>query len=239
MRAWVVQVAFLGVGLALDATPRARAAPAVAVAVADTPSAAPAIPPAPAVTNPAAPGPGTLPRAGVFGLGFNLDLIELGAIQAFGRGGSSSGALLGIGPEIDLGPHAALRVPLQLGLAGDVETVDTAGARSRAFWEIVVAPGWIYRFRRDSDQRWIPYVGGALAMGGFQFGRQLLGLEPSRPGISQAFIRIGVAPEALAGVLYAPRRWFAWRLAASYTYLFVAHTSAHALGETIAARFSF
>ena len=185
--------------------------------------------------------PAPLGRAGLFGGGINIDLLEIGALQAFGPGGSASGILLGLGPEIDLGPRAALRVPLELGFAGDFETTSstTGATRSTSFWQVVIAPSWIYRFRHDREQGIVPYVGGALEMGGFQFGRQLLGLAPSPVGTAQAFLRVGVAPQALAGVLLAPVSWFSLRLAAGYTYLYVANTSLHALSETVAIRFSF
>ena len=89
------------------------------------------------------------------------------------------------------------------------------------------------------EQHWVPFVGGALALGAFQFGRQLLGLAPSPPGVSQTFVKVGAAPEALGGVLYCPASFFALRFSASYTYMFVAKTSAHALTETVDIRFMF
>jgi hypothetical protein len=179
-----------------------------------------------------APAPARLPKAGFFELGINLDLIELGALQAFGSGGSSAGVVLALGPEFDLGPHAALRIPLRLGIAGDVES-------PTSFAELVIAPGYIYRFRHDRYQHWVPFAGGGLAMGAFQFGRQLLGLAPSPPGISQSFVKIGVAPEAIGGILYSPVRFFALRFAGSYTYMLVARSSAHALTETFDVRLMF
>ena len=189
-------------------------------------------------TAPAAPAP--LGQAGLFERGINLDLIELGALQAFGPGGSASGIVLALGPELDLGPRAALRIPLRLGFAGAIETTSAAGSTvSTSFAELVIAPGVVYRFRHEREQRWVPFVGGALALGAFQFGRQLLGLAPSPPNVSQSFVKVGVAPEALGGVLYCPARFFALRFAASYTYMLVARTSAHALTETVDLRLMF
>jgi hypothetical protein len=181
-------------------------------------------------TVPAPPMP--LGKAGLFGAGINLDLIEVGALQAFGSGGSASGVVLALGPEIDLGPHAALRVPLRLGFAGDPNS-------STSFLELVIAPSYVYRFRQDRGQHWVPFAGGALGLGAFQFGRQLLGLVPSPPGVSQTFVKLGVAPEALGGILYCPASFFAFRFAASYTYFLVARTSAHVLTETLDVRFMF
>jgi hypothetical protein len=189
----------------------------------------PAIQTAPA-PGPAAPAP--LPKAGILGWGINLDLIELGALQAFGSGGSAAGIVLALGPEIDLGPRAALRIPLRLGFAGGVED-------PTSFAELVIAPGYIYRFRHDRAQHWVPFAGGALALGAFQFGRQLLGLAPSPSGVSQTFVKVGVAPEALGGILYCPARFFALRFTASYSYMWVAETSAHTLTETVDVRFMF
>lgn len=191
----------------------------------------PAAPP-PATTDATLTAPAPLGQAGLFERGINLDLIEVGALQAFGSGGSSAGVVLGIGPELDLGPRLALRVPLQLGFAGDVES-------STSFAELALAPGVVYRFRHDRHQRWVPFAGGALALGAFQFGRQLLGLAPSPAGVSQTFVKVGAAPEALGGVLYCPATFFAVRFGASYTYMFVARTSAHAVTETVDLRFMF
>jgi hypothetical protein len=134
--------------------------------------------------------------------------------------------------EFDLGPQVALRVPLRIGFAGGVDT-------SSSFAEVVIAPGVIYRFRHDRGQRWVPFAGGGLALGAFQFGRQLLGLPPSPPGVSQSFVKVGLAPEATGGVLYCPASFFALRLTAGYTYMFVARASAHALTETVDLRFMF
>jgi hypothetical protein len=195
------------------------------------PAPLPAWPPPAAIQKaPAQPAP--LRRAGLFKKGINIDLIELGALQAFGSGGSAGGIVLALGPEIDLGPRAALRIPLRLGFAGDLES-------PTSFLELVLAPAYVYRFRHEQRQRWVPFVGGALNLGFFQFGRQLLGLPPSPPGISQTFLKAGAAPEALGGILYSPASFFALRFAASYTYMLVAGTSAHALTETMDVRFMF
>ena len=140
--------------------------------------------------------------------------------------------MLALGPELDLGPRAALRIPLRLGVAGGVES-------PTSFAELVIAPSYVYRFRHDRYQRWVPFAGGGLGLGAFQFGRQLLGLAPSPAGISQSFVKVGMAPEALGGILYCPATFFAVRFAANYTFMWVAGTSAHALTETVDLRFSF
>ena len=153
-------------------------------------------------------------------------------MEAFGSGGSATGVALAIGTEIDLGAHAALRIPLRLGFAGDPLS-------STSFLELAIAPGYVYRFRHERYQHWVAFAGGALALGAFQFGRQLLGLAPSPSGVSQTFVKVGAAPEALGGVLYCPASFFAVRFAAGYTYMLVARTSAHVLTETIDVRFMF
>ena len=186
----------------------------------------------PVATQMASAPPAALGRAGLFEAGINLDLIEIGAMQAFGSGGGVSGIVLALGPEIDLGPRAALRIPLRLGFAGDPES-------PTSFLELVLAPAYVYRFRHDRHQRWVPFAGGSLNLGAFQFGRQLLGLAPSPPGIAQTFVKVGVAPEGLGGILYSPASFFAVRFAASYTLLLVAKTSAHVLTETVDVRFMF
>jgi hypothetical protein len=205
--------------------------PLAALAALGAQNAPPAAGPPTAIQT-AAPAPAPLGQAGLFERGINIDLLELGALQAFGPGGSSAGVVLALGPELDLGPHAALRIPLRLGFAGDVES-------PTSFAELVIAPGLVYRFRHERAQRWVPFAGGGLALGAFQFGRQLLGLAPSPPGVSQTFVKVGLAPEALGGILYCPASFFAVRFAASYSYMLIAHTSAHTLTETVDVRFMF
>jgi hypothetical protein len=180
-----------------------------------------------------------LTRSGYFRRGINFDLLELGSVQAIGPGGSVAGILLGIGPEFDLGPRAAIRIPLQIAVAFDAggSTVDETEAKS--FVDIVLAPRYVYRFRNQQNQSLVPYLGGGLDMGIFQFGRRLLGLEPSPEGTAQAFVRVGVAPDLFGGILYSPTRIFSLRFALGYTYFYVAHTSLHVLSETVAARFTF
>jgi hypothetical protein len=180
-----------------------------------------------------------LTRTGLLRRGINIDLLELGAIQALGPGGSTAGILLGIGPEFDLGSRAAIRAPLQLAVAVDTSGAGADRAEASSFFDLVLAPAFVYRFRYQQDQRWVPYLGGGLDLGLFQFGRQLLGLQPSPPGTAQAFVRVGMAPDVFGGLLYSPSRLFSLRLAAGYTYFYVAHTSLHVLSETLAARFSF
>lgn len=181
-----------------------------------------------------------LPRTGVFGAGIGVDLLELGAVQVISSGGTSQGVAVGTGVEIDLGQRAALRVPIEIAYAGSSHD-DAAGVeQSTVFLFAGLSPAIVYRFRHERHQRWTAYVGGGARLGGFMFGRNLLSLPPNpAPVTMQEFSRMGVAPELAAGVLFSPSRWFSLRIAVDYTYIFVAHTSVHALSETIAPRFSF
>ena len=215
------------------------AAPPVPAAPSPVSSAPPPVS-TPAVVS-AAPQPApppALPRAGLFGVGINLDLLELGAVQVFARGGKPAGLFVGLGLEIDLGPHAALRLPLKAVIVpGSTTVADENDAGS--FLEVALAPTLVYRFRDTAGQRWVPFVHGGVDLGAFQFGRALLGLDPSPAGTAQAFARLGIAPSAGGGVLFTPVPVFSVRFAATYTYLFVAHTSVSVLEETVALRLSF
>jgi hypothetical protein len=230
---------------ALPPAPAPAPIPAPAAVAPTAPIPAPAAaPPAAAPPLPTATGapsrnaaPPALRRSGIFGAGINLDLLELGTLQAFGSGGSANGLLLGLGPEIDLGTHWALRTPLEIQLA--LGSGSSSAEQANSFVAVTLTPGLVYRFRSREGAHWIPYLGGAFALGAFQFGRGLLGLEASPAGISQSFVRMGAAPELLGGVLFAPSRIFMLRFGATYSFFWVAHTSLHVLSEGISVRFSF
>jgi hypothetical protein len=185
-------------------------------------------------------GAAPLPRTGIFRAGLGIDLLQLGPLQVISSGGTSQGIVVATGVEIDIGTRTALRVPLEIAYAGSSNN-DAAGVeQSTVFLFAGLSPGIVYRFRRERQQRWMAYVGGAARLGGFMFGRSLLGVAPNPPPVTmQEFQRLGVAPEVTAGLLFSPARWFSLRIAVDYTYIFVAHTSVHALSETIAPRFSF
>ena len=173
-------------------------------------------------------------------MGLGIDLLQIGPLQVISSGGTSQGVVVATGVEIDIGTRLALRVPLEIAYAGSSST-DAAGVeQSTVFLFAGFSPGIVYRFRREPHQRWTAYVGGGARLGGFMFGRSLLGLAPNPPPVTtQEFTRAGAAPELAAGLLFSPARWFSLRIAVDYTYIFVAHTSVHALSETIAPRFSF
>jgi hypothetical protein len=197
---------------------------------------APYAPPAP----PEATLTAALPRTGVLGVGLGIDPLQLGPMQVISSGGTSWGVAVGAGVEIDLGPRLALRIPLEIAYAGSSNEDASGVEQSTVFLYAGLSPGVVYRFRSERDQRWTPYVGGAVKLGAFMFGRQLLGVAPNPPPATmQEFTRVGVAPDLSAGVLFTPARWFSWRIGIDYTYIFVAHTSVHAFAETIAPQFSF
>jgi hypothetical protein len=185
-------------------------------------------------------GPAPLPRTGVFQIGLGIDLLEVGALQVISSGNTAQGVAVATGAEIDLGTRTAVRVPIEIAYAGSSHD-DAAGVeQSTVYLFAGLAPGIVYRFRDEPRQRWTPYFAGSVKLGGFMFGRKLLGLAPNPPPVTmQEFSIAGVAPELGAGVLFTPARWFSLRIAVDYTYIYVAHTSVHALSETIAPRFSF
>jgi hypothetical protein len=186
-------------------------------------------------------GPAPLRRTGLFHVGLALALPEVGPLQVVGHGTSAAGALFAIGAEVDLSARTALRVPLEVAYAGSSTTSAGGVEQSSNFYLAVgFAPSVLYRFRDRADQRWVPYVGGGVRFGFFQFGRGLLGLAPNPPpATEQEFIKAGAAPELTGGIVFSPARWFSLRIALDYTYIFVAHTSLHALSETIAPQITF
>ena len=222
-------------------TPPAPEPPAAAPAPLPPP-AWPPPPPAPdeAPYPPAATIIGGLPPTGVFEKGLGLNLLQLGPLEVISSGDAAYGVALGLGVEIDLGPRTALRIPLEINYAGSSNTDGSGVEQSTVFAYVGLSPGIVYRFRSERDQRWTAYLGGALKLGGFMFGRHLLGVAPNPPPATmQEFTRAGAAPDLMAGFLFTPFRWLTWRIALDYTYIFVAHTSVHALSETIGPQLSF
>jgi hypothetical protein len=182
-----------------------------------------------------------LPEMGLFGRGIGINLLQLGPLEALSSGDTAYGVALGIGMEFDLGPRVALRVPLEINYAGSTHTNFSTGVeQSTVFAYVGLSPGILYRFRSEPDQRWTAYLGGSVKLGGFMFGRRLLGLAPNPPpATTQEFPLAGAAPSLAAGFLFTPFRWLSWRLALDYTYIFVAHTSVHVLAETVGPQLSF
>jgi hypothetical protein len=204
----------------------------------------PAWPPPPypneAPYPPAATITGGLPPTGVFKKGVGLNLLQLGPLEVISSGDAAYGVALGLGAEIELSPRTALRIPLEINYAGSSNTDGSGVEHSTVFAYVGLSPGIVYRFRSERDQRWTAYLGGALKLGGFIFGRQLLGVAPNPPPATmQEFTRAGAAPDLMAGFLFTPFRWLTWRIALDYTYIFVAHTSVHTLSETIGPQLSF
>ncbi|MBJ6762874.1 hypothetical protein JGU66_19090 [Myxococcaceae bacterium JPH2] len=184
-----------------------------------------------------------LPRAGLFGAGFNMEPVSIGPMQAFTRYGSVQGASLSTGVQIDLGTRWALRIHLE-----------GAGAASTDvnFAEFGLAPGILYRWRDTADQRWVPYGGAGLKFGGVGASRGILGLESAAVSAMDfdwddfddnnsnpdEETRFGTFPEVFAGVEWHPNRWFALTIHGSYTYARLVHTNVHMFQERVGVRFS-
>jgi hypothetical protein len=118
-----------------------------------------------------------LAKEGRFAAGIGVFPIALGPIQVFAAGGHAFGLRFGAGAQIDLGPRWALRVPLVIAGASGGSLGDYA--------EIALVPSVIYRFRARADERFTPYVGAGVKLGGFGAERPLLG-KPVVATVSQA-----------------------------------------------------
>ncbi|MBF5041891.1 hypothetical protein FGE12_05770 [Aggregicoccus sp. 17bor-14] len=202
-----------------------------------------------AAATPPAELPAPLPRSGHFGTGISLEPLSIGAFQAKGLGGSTSGLSLQAALQLDLGAHWAFRLPLDL---------SAGGSDPMQFTELGITPGLLYRWRSDADQHWVPFLGAGLRLGGVGAGRGLLG-QPlvTAQGLRQAqgFHHDGdfggggdddpnletkghVAPELWMGLAWQPTRWFAVTLSGSYLYTRMLGTNVHLLHERVGLRFS-
>src|SRR6478672_7323955 len=123
----------------------------------------------PSLTPPIGEAPIPLHKEGLVHGGVSLELLDVGAMQAFTRYGSAKGADVGVALQIELGPHLAIKLPIEFGYGGSVN-----GAH---YGELAIVPGVVYRFRDRDDQRWVPYVGGGLRFGAVSIGKTLVG-EP-------------------------------------------------------------
>ncbi len=110
-----------------------------------------------------------LARSGALQRGISVDLLELGPLEVHSAGGTGYGVRLAVGGEYELGPHWAFRMPLVIGVSG------AGTAHDRGFAELDVVPGVVYRFRRVSNQTWVPYAGGGLKLGAWGADRPLIG----------------------------------------------------------------
>ena len=156
-------------------------------------------------------------------------------------GGHFPGRRVGIGVEIDLGPRMALRVPLEIAYAGSSNN-DAAGVEHSTLFLFVglVARGRLPLSHRAPSTLDAPTWEARAARAASCSAASCSASAPNPPPATmQEFTRLGAAPDLTAGFLFTPVRWFSLRIAVDYTYIFVAHTSVHALSETFAPQFSF
>jgi len=223
--------ALAGGPAAVPAQAISAAAPApLAVAPPPTPSAAPpaAAAPPPPVTTPqpspspvaAAPAaPAGLGRSGRLGWGLGFE-AQVGWAQVWAPGSAPAGVHLALAVQGDMGPHAAFRLPLSF-----------AGASSgdNQYAEIAFVPTYLYRFRSQVDQAFVPYVGLGVALKFIDAGRALLGrpettLRSSDSCSSRTTTNtardcaFAISPEPTAGVEWQGSRLFTLDMAASYSF---------------------
>jgi hypothetical protein len=189
-----------------------------------------------------------LARAGGLGDGISVDPVELGASEAFARGGSAVGVRAAIGVQLDLDARWAVRMPIVLGGA-------FSGDRA-SYSELDIVPGVVYRFRSDADQRWVPYLGGGIKLGAWGAHRALIDKPLAAPpvvtlrdwdddhdwhgdGDDPDFpTRMGVGAELWAGAEWRPRRWFALSPELTYAVVRVEGVAVHAVSESMTVRFT-
>jgi len=198
--------------------------------------------------------PITLRKEGLIHGGVSLELLNLGAVQAFTSHGSAKGVDMGVALQIELGPHLAFKLPIEFGYGGSVN-----GAH---YGELAIVPGVLYRFRDRNDQTWVPYVGGGFRFGVVSIGKTLVGepLDPvavacchdldwghssssghaSDPYMEDASTTSGgMSPELWAGFAWNGTRWFSVQFAGALGYERLLGTSVIVARETIGARITF
>jgi len=183
--------------------------------------------------------------------GLSVDLLDVGAMQAFTSHGHASGVTLGVMGQIDLGARWALRMPIEISAGGFGD--------GRGYGELVVVPGAVYRFRSVRDQAWSPYVGGGLRFGFVGIGKRLTG-EPltlacchdwgghggfgGSSGHADPYVHnTGTwagdpSVEAWGGIEWAPARWMSFQLAGALVYEHIAGVTVIVLRETLGLRVS-
>jgi hypothetical protein len=218
---------------ALARSPRVAAlAPAAAPVAAAAPPGPVQLPPPreapPATVSPPPPPVEALGRSGRFGVGFSLEL-QTGVAQVFAPGGSPTGVWLALAAQVDMGPHAAFRLPLQIAAASSGE---------HGFAEAAFTPTYVYRFRHENDQTIVPYVGLGLKLAFLEGGRTLLGRpltgmaspdscsrRHSTGGSVTTDCGFAVSPEPVAGIEWHANRLFALDIAASYSFAHLTSSS--------------
>lgn len=198
-----------------------------------------------AVSAPAAEPQRAVQPSGQFGGGVSLQ-PQIGAMESFGPGGSYGGITFGGLLQVDSGPRWALRFPAQLSGTG------------RGFSELTVTPGILYRWRRSTEQRWVPYLGGGAKLGLLIGGRPFLGLAAQTPSVTTLLLadlddwddgdtesqgehwsKFGSGTEVWTGLEWHPARLISLDLGFGYSYVRMAGANVHAIRQTVGLRLSF
>ena len=200
----------------------------------------------PVAAAPAAAAPSALGRSGRFGVGFSLEL-QTGLAQVFAPGGSPSGIWIALAAQVDMGPRAAFRLPLQIVAAGSGEN---------GFAQIAFTPTYIYRFRYENEQPIVPYVGLGAKLMFVEAGRTFLG-RPTGTATADSCSRrhsiggstttdcsFAISPEPVAGIEWHATRLFALDIGASYSFAHLTSSAGavswiHLLSLFVAPRLSF
>jgi hypothetical protein len=185
----------------------------------------------------------TLPKSGVFGAGFQLELPSVGPCQVMTGHGVATGITLMAAVQADVGPRWAWRLQIA---AHDA----TRAPLDDSFFDFGVTPGVLYRWRQRTDQTWIPYAGAGLRIASQAVRRDLVG-EPllAIPSCSHhctvwndrndVVDDVSLAPELWFGVDMHPARWLAVNFGGAYVAMRAHGTVVHLLRETVALRLTF
>ena len=106
-----------------------------------------------------------------------------------------------------------------------------------------LAPGLVYRFRHDNDQRFVPFVGANHLFPSYFAGRSFLGLPASPPAPGTHLVKLdedldATSAELVGGVEWHPSRWFCVAATVGYTHNEAAGVGVSLLRETVAFRFT-
>jgi hypothetical protein len=159
----------------------------------------------------------TVRKSGHFGWGFGLEL-QLGWNPVVTPGGSPEGFLFALAAQVDLGPRAALRLPLSIVVAASGEN---------DYSELALTPTYIYRFRYRTHQELVPYAGLGVKLAFVDASRPLLGrpLNGMRTPDScdrqtsvQRDCSFAISPAPTVGIEFSPSRLFTLDVAFSYSF---------------------
>ena len=186
---------------------------------------------------------GPLPKSGLFGAGFGLELLGIGPVEVIGPAGFASGVGLTVALQFDLGPRWALRLPA---------TLDYAGRHGdSAFLDLAFSPGILHRWRSSADQRWVPYLGGGIRLASQGVRRDFVGepllmkldidIDEHHGGDDPNFETelAPVMPELWVGLEWHPNRWFAANLGLCYSWLRARGQNVQLVRQMLGGRFTF